>query len=155
MNNEHFHRPKRKKGNKFATKETNLEAFLEKRTTERNDFGETMVNLKDCEFDSWKTFKSCIRLIFQSSSIDNNNNTCCCRALNVSSVRVLSSSCEEEEEENNNNNNNSSLFLESLFEDEKEEEKKNTILERLREMNVSGNEKAFRNQKGCDSSWSV
>ena len=108
-----------------------------------------MVNLKDCEFDSWKTFKSCIRLIFQSSSIDNNNNTCCCRALNVSSVRVLSSSCEEEEE-SSNNNNNSSLFLESLFEDEKEEEKKNTILERLREMNVSGNEKAFRNQKGCD-----
>ena len=151
MNNERFHRPKRKKGNKLVTKETNLEAFLEKRTTERNDFGETMVNLKDCEFDSWKTFKSCIRLIFQSSSIDdnNNNNTCCCRALNVSSVRVLSSSCEEEEE-NNNNNNNSSLFLESLFEDEKEEEKKNTILERLREMNVSGNEKAFRNQKGCD-----
>ena len=148
MNNERFHRPKRKKGNKLATKETNLEEFLEKRTTERNDFGETMVNLKDCEFDSWKTFKSCIRLIFQSSSIDNNNNTCCCRALNVSSVRVLSSSCEEEEEENNNNN--SSLFLESLFEDEKEEEKKNTILERLREMNVSGNEKAFRSQKGCD-----
>ena len=149
MNNERFHRPKRKKGNKLVTKETNLEAFLEKRTTERNDFGETMVNLKDCEFDSWKTFKSCIRLIFQSSSID--NNTCCCRALNVSSVRVLSSSCEEEEENNNNNNNNnSSLFLESLFEDEKEEEKKNTILERLREMNVSGNEKAFRNQKGCD-----
>jgi hypothetical protein len=70
MNNERFHRPKRKKGNKLATKETNLEAFLEKRTTERNDFGETMVNLKDCEFDSWKTFKSCIRLIFQSSSID-------------------------------------------------------------------------------------
>ena len=146
MNNEQSRRPKRKKGNKLVTKETNLEEFLEKRATTRND-GETMVNLKDCEFDSWITFKSCIRLIFQSSSIDN---TCCCRALNVSGVRVLSSSCEEEEE---NNNNNSSLFLESLFDDEKEEEKKkevnNNVLERLREMNVSGNEKAFRSQKGC------
>ena len=150
MNNEQSRRPKRKKGNKLVTKETNLEEFLEKRATQRND-GETMVNLKDCEFDSWRTFKSCIRLIFQSSSID--NNTRCCRALNVSGVRVLSSSSEEEEE--NNNNNNSSLLLESLFDDEKdfEEEKKeanNTILERLREMNVSGNEKAFRSQKGCD-----
>ena len=148
MNNEQSRRPKRKKGNKLVTKETNLEEFLEKRATQRND-GETMVNLKDCEFDSWRTFKSCIRLIFQSSSID--NNTRCCRALNVSGVRVLSSSCEEEEE---NNNNNSSLFLESLFDDEKEEEKKkevnNNVLERLREMNVSGNEKAFRSQKGCD-----
>ena len=134
MNNEHSRRPKRKKGNKLVTKETNLEEFLEKRTTQRND-GETMVNLKDCEFDSWRTFKSCIRLIFQSSSID--NNTCCCRALNVSSVRVLSLSCEEEEE---NNNNNSSLFLESLFDDdddEKEEEKKNTILERLSLIHIS------------------
>lgn len=131
---------RKRKANLRVTAETNLRDFLKKRTKrlengkgeeeEEEEEATVMVNLKDCDFDSWKTFKSCVRMIFQSPSSN------ACRALNVSSVR-----CDEEE-------NVSSLFLESLFSSDAKEEEAN-ILEHLREINMSGNERAFESESGC------
>ena len=128
-----------------VTSDTNLRAFLAKRT-KRLSSSTTMVNLKECNFDSWATFARAIRTLMRSQTSMESTTTC--RALNVSNVR-----CDEEEDENGS----SSFFLERLFEcyadeeTEETEEKKNddeNIVEHLREMNVSGNEKAFRNEKG-------